>query len=411
MTQHIAPATTSRRLPGVIYVLTAGTFLMGTSEFVVAGLLEELAADFSTSVAHAGLSISVFAVGMIVGAPLMALVTIRVPRRVTLTAALAVFALGHVISGLTASFEVLLAARFLTALATGAFWAVGSVSAAQAVGPAGASRALGFVLGGGMLANVLGVPLGAFSGQLVGWRGTFWALAIFAAIAAVATARMMPADAPGRALPSVRSEVRALRNLRLWLTLAVCALVNAGVLSLYSYISPLMTESAGLPASVVPLALMMFGVGALIGNIVGGRLGETHPFATTLVTAGTTIAIAGAIWAFSAQPVALMILFALLGLVGLSANPILVSLAIRYGGDAPTLAGAMPTSIFNLGTAVGTAVTAAALGSDVGTAAPALVGTVAGALVLVPLIGLALTDRRHHRLKPQVPASTRTMVD
>lgn len=411
MTTHPAALPAAKtRLPLVIYVLTAGTFLMGTSEFVVAGMLTEIAADFDTTVARAGLSITVFAVGMIIGAPLMALLTLRIPRRVTLTAALSVYALGHVLAAVTGVFEIMLAARFLTALATGAFWAVGSVTAAQSVGPAATSRALGLVLGGGRLANILGVPLGAFTGQLIGWRGTFWALAILAVVAAVAVAVLVPADPPGRAAPSVRAELRALWNGRLWLALTICALTTAGVLSIYSYISPLIVDRADLPVSVVPLALMLFGLGALIGNTAGGRLGDTRPFATTFVTAGVTVLASAGIWAFSDQPIPLLALFTLLGLVGLSANPILVSLAIRYGGEAPTLAGAMPTSIFNLGTAVGTGITGAALGSGLGASAPPMIGTIAAVLVLIPLGALALLERRStNRIRPQpaaVPAAT-----
>src|SRR5918997_6227282 len=183
MRVSVSPAPVRTRLPLVIYTLTAGTFLMGTTEFVVAGLLREMAVDFEVSVAQAGLAITVFAVGMIIGTPSMALLTLRLPRRLTLTLALLLFTVGHVIVAITDSFGLMLAARCLTAFATGAFWAVAAVVAARIVGPAASSRALGIVLGGGMLANVLGVPIGAFGGLLAGWRGPFWALALLAALA------------------------------------------------------------------------------------------------------------------------------------------------------------------------------------------------------------------------------------
>lgn len=226
MSDHL-PQASRAPLPLVIYVLTAGTFLMGTTEFVVAGLLPEIAADFGRSIAQAGLAITVFALGMIIGAPSMALLTLRLPRRLTLTLALLVFAAGHVIVALTTSFTIMLAARCLTAFATGAFWAVAAVVAARIVGPAASSRALGIVLGGGMLANVLGVPIGALAGQLVGWRGAFWGLAVLALLAAITVARTVPADHAHQPTPSVRAEVAGLRSGRLWLTLATCAAVNA----------------------------------------------------------------------------------------------------------------------------------------------------------------------------------------
>jgi len=387
------PVVPRTPLPLVIYVVAAGTFLMGTTEFVVAGLLPEMATDFDTTIARSGLAITVFAVGMILGAPSMVLLTLRLPRRTTLTLALMVFAIGHIIVAISRSFEVLLAARLLTALATGAFWAVGSVVAAKAAGPAASSRALGLVLGGGMLANVLGVPLGSFSGQLIGWRGTFWALAVLALLAGVVVARLIPADGAERQITSVRHELRALRSRRLWLTLMICATINAGVLSIYSYIAPLITDRAGLPVEVIPFALMAFGIGALVGNILGGRLGDTHPYTASFGTAAMTVLTVAGIWLFSAQPVPLLLLFTFLGLFGLSANPILVALAARFGADSPTLAAAMPTSIFNLGTAVGTAITSMALESSLGSLAPAIVGTIFALLTFVPLTALAIIDR------------------
>ena len=388
------PAIPPARLPLGIYVLTAGTFLMGTTEFVVAGLLPELAADFNISVAQAGLAITVFAVGMIIGAPSMALLTLRLPRRLTLALALLVFAIGHIVVAVTHSFAIMLAARCLTAFATGAFWAVAAVVAARIVGPAASSRALGIVLGGGMLANVLGVPLGAFGGQLIGWRGPFWALALLALVLAVAVVRVVPAQATHEARPSLRAEFAGLRSRRLWLTLATCAAVNAAVLSIYSFIAPLLTERTGLPSSSIPVALVLFGAGALAGSVLGGRAGDTHPFGTPLVTAAVTLVASIGLCVFSTLPVPTVLLFTLLGLVGLSANPVLVNLAVRYGGHAPTLASAMATSIFNLGTAVGTAITSAALATSLGPLAAPLVGVVFGVLVFLPLSALTILEHR-----------------
>jgi DHA1 family inner membrane transport protein len=174
------------------------------------------------------------------------------------------------------------------------------------------------------------------------------------------------------------------------------------VLSIYSYIAPLLV-GAGLSTVLIPWTLMVFGVGALIGNIVGGRLGDHRPYATTFVTAGITVLASAGIWVFSTQPVPLLVLFALLGLVGLSANPILVALAVRFGDDAPTLAAAMPTSIFNLGTAVGTGITSMLLGTSFGTVAPAIVGTVFAVLIFLPLTALAVLER--HRATATVSAT------
>lgn len=382
------------RLPSVVYVLALGTFLMGTTEFVVAGLLPEIAGDAGVSVARAGLSITVFAIGMIVGAPLMSLLTLRLPRRLTLMLALGVFAIGHVVVALSASFAVLLAARFLTALATGAFWAVANVVAARTAGPSARSRALGVVGSGAMLANVVGVPLGAAAGHLVGWRGPFWALAALAAAAIALIARHVPHDGPGREAVSIRSELTALRSGRLWLALAACATTTGGVLATYTYISPLLTESTGLADGIVPLVLVGFGAGALAGTLIGGRLGDAHPHATTIAAPAATTALLLALCLLSGVAVPTVVLVVLLGFFGLGANPVLMSLAVRFAGRAPTLASALTVSAFNFGTAIGSLIAGVALDSSLGDTGPAAVGTTIAALTLIPVIAIARGQRQ-----------------
>jgi DHA1 family inner membrane transport protein len=390
------PAPARPRLPSVVYVLALGTFLMGSSEFVVAGLLPEIAHDYGIGVARAGLAITVFAIGMIVGSPTMVLATLRLPRRGTLTLALLVFTVGHVIAALSGDFTLLLAARFLTAVATGAFWAVAGLVAADAAGDTGSARAMGVVQAGGMLATVLGVPLGAVAGQLLGWRGPFWALAVLALVAAVLVLRLVPHETR-EAPPTLRGELVALGSGRLWLVLLTCALVTGGVLSVYSYISPLLTDRTGLPAAAVPLALVVFGIAALVGTIAAGHLGDRRPYATALGAGIVTLVAIALLEAVSTLPVPTVVVFGLLGLAGLSANPILGLLAIRFGGSAPTLASALTPSAFNLGTAVGTAVTSAALDGPLGFTAPLVVGAGSAVLMVVVLVALTLLSARLDR--------------
>jgi DHA1 family inner membrane transport protein len=389
----VAPVGRPDRLPFVVHVLAAGTFLMLTSEFVVAGLLPEIAGDLDVSVAGAGLLITVFALGMIVGAPAMALLTRRLPRRVTLVLALAVFAAGHVVVALAASFPLVLAARFGTAVATGAFWAVASVVATRAAGPAGSSRALGLVGAGGMLANVVGVPLGAFAGQLAGWRGPFWALAALAVVAVALIARHVPDDDPDRGTVPLRGELAALRSGRLWLVLAACATTTGGVLSAYSFVSPLLTDRAGIAVGLVPVVLVGFGIGTLVGSIAGGRLGDVRPHATTTGVAVATAVVLAAIALVSAHAAPTVVLIGLLGLVGLSANPVLIALAVRFAGAGATLGAALTVSAFNVGTAAGTWAAGLALGSGLGAVGPVVVGTVIASATVAPVAAIALTAR------------------
>jgi predicted MFS family arabinose efflux permease len=390
----VPPAGVRGRLPLVVYVLAAGTFLMLTTEFVVAGLLPEIAGDLQVTVAQAGLLITVFAAGMIVGSPVMALLTRRMPQRTTLVIALVVFAAGHVVVALGSDFPLLLAARFVTAWAAGAFWAVASVAATRAAGPGAGARALGLVGAGGMLANVVGVPLGALAGQVTGWRGPFWALAALAVAAVWLIARQVPHGGPDGEAASLRSQFAAVRSGRLWLVLAACATTTGGVLSAYSYVSPLLTDRAGIAVGLVPLVLVGFGVGSLVGTVVGGRLGDVHPHATTIAVPAATTVVLAAIWLLPAQAVPTVVLVTLLGLVGLSANPVLSSLAVRVAGVAPTLGVAMSVSAYNLGTAAGTGIAGATLDSGLGAAGPAMVGTVLAALTLVPAVTIARGRRR-----------------
>ncbi|MEZ2392145.1 MFS transporter [bacterium RCC_150] len=380
-------------LPLVIYVLAIGTFLMLTTEFVVAGILPQIAEDFEIDIPQAGLLITVFAVGMVVGAPLMAMLTLRLPRRLTLILALVVFAIGHLIVALASNFQAVLMARFLTALATGAFWAVAAVVATQAAGPARGARAMGLVNAGGMLATVIGVPLGAILGQTIGWRGTFWALAALALIVAVPIARHVPHETRPGTGGSLSSELSALRSTRLWVALAACATTTGGVLAAYSYISPLLTDQAAVPASLVPLALTGFGVGSLAGSILGGRNGDKHPYFITILAPAVTAILLLLICLLSGQPILTVVLAVLLGLFGLGANPVLISLAVRFAGSAPTLGSSLSVSAFNVGTAAGSWLAGLSLTTPMGVRGPAALGAIIVALTLIPVLALASNAR------------------
>ncbi|MGW6404552.1 MFS transporter [Streptomyces sp. NPDC055134] len=388
------------KLPVVVWVLAAGTFLMGTTEFVIAGILPDIAPDLGASVSHAGLLITAFAVGMIVGGPTMAMATLRLPRRLTLVLALTVFAAGHVVAALSSSFTIVLAARFVTALATGAFWAVGFVIATSAAGPANATRAVSVLMGGLTLANVVGVPAGSLVGHVTGWRGLFWALAALAALAAAVIGHFIPRTQQ-RAQISVRSEIRALRQGRLWLALASAVLIMGGVLAVYTYITPLLTDRAGIPDGAVPLVLIAFGAGALGGTAIGGRFGDRRPMATTLPAAAATALILLALIPLSTTPAAAIALIFLMALTGFTINPVVTTLAVRFAGDAPTLASALTTSAYNTGIAAGSALAGQALTSSLGVTGPTLVGAAFAGLTLLPLIALAVTTNR---------ATTRTVA-
>ncbi|MFD3838093.1 MFS transporter [Streptomyces sp. NPDC058642] len=397
-----------RKLPFVVLVLSAGTFLMGTTEFVIAGLLPEIADDLNVSLSQAGLLITAFAVGMIVGAPAMAIATLRLPRRSTLILALVVFALGHLVAALSSSFTLVLAARVVTALATGTFWCVGAVVATTAAGPAATSRALGMLLGGLTVATVAGVPLGSWLGQLSGWRGPFWVLAALSAGAAAVIGRYIPAD-ERREAPSVRAEFAALRDVRVWLTLSSMTLLMGGVLATYTYVSPLLTERAGIPAGAVPMVLTGYGLGALLGTTVGGRLGDRRPLAALIASAAMTTLVLLLLTLFSPNPVAAVVLVVLLGMTGFAPTPVLGALALRFSGSAPNLVSGLSGSAPNVGIAIGSWTAGVALTSPLRQAGPPLVGTVAAVLTLVPLTALALMRATRSETPPPRAAADQSV--
>lgn len=400
----MSPKEKSAALPIVVYLLGIGAFLMGTTEFIIAGILPELAADLQVGVARAGLLITAFAIGMIVGAPVMGLATLRLPRRSTLVLTLAVFAIGHVIAALSTSFTVVFAARVLSALATGAFWAVASVVATAAAGPAASSRALGVMVSGSALATVIGVPMGTWAGQAVGWRGTFWALAALAGIAALLIGRFVPAD-EHRGTASLRSEFTALRQGRLWLSMSATALITGGAMAAFSYITPLLTERTGISTGAVPLVLIGYGIGALAGTNLGGRLGDRKPLTTVTGAAITAALILLLLIPLSHSAVPTIVLVVLLGLAGMSVPPVVTSLAVRFAGNAPTLAAALAVSSFNAGIAVGSWIAGSALESSLGLTGPALVGTVMVTLALAPLAALGKI-RATRTTTPHAPATS-----
>jgi DHA1 family inner membrane transport protein len=218
------------------------------------------------------------------------------------------------------------------------------------------------------------------------------------AVAAVPViARHVPRGGAGHRSLSVRSELAALRSGRLWLALAACAATTGGVLAAYSYVAPLLTERTGIASHLVPLVLAGFGAGSLVGSVLGGRLGDTRPHTATVLAPLATALILSALCFASSAPVPTTVLLALLGLFGLGANPVLITLAVRYAAHAPTLGSSLSVAAFNFGTAAASWIGGAALATGLGVTGPLVVGTAIAALTLIPATALALLRRRHDR--------------
>ncbi|WP_314454765.1 MFS transporter [uncultured Microbacterium sp.] len=397
------------RLPFVVLLLAAGTFLMSTTEFVIAGLLPDMAADLNVSVSQAGLLITAFAVGMIVGAPTISVATMRLPKRLTLVLSLLLFAVGHIVAAISPVFEVVLIARVLTALATGAFLSVAAVVATSAAGPSNASRAMGVMMSGMGLAIVAGVPLGSFVGQLIGWRGIFWALAVLALVAAVIIGRFAPAEEAGQQSISLRSQLGVLRSGKLWLVLLTTALVSGGFLAAYSYISPLLTDRTGIDEAAVPLLLVGFGIGALLGTVVAGRTGDRAPLGTYFGIAGGSALVLLLLIPLSPFIVPTAVLVILLGFTGMGVTAIATPLAVRFGHSGPSLSAALTVSAFNVGIAAATWLAGVALDSPLGTTGPSIVGAAMAIAGLIPLLVLAAMRATRRTPAPEQTDAEKTL--
>lgn len=380
-------------MPLVVWVLGAVTFLVGTTEMMIAGILPEMSAALDVSQARTGMLITVFALGMMIGAPLMAVATLRLPRRAVLVTALLLFAVGHVIGALTSDFTIAIIGRVVSALGTGTFWAVGALVATSAAGFARAAQAMGVMIGGLSVANVVGVPLGSALGKASGWQGPFWLLAVLALGAAVVVFRLVPGETePSRV--TVRGELGSLRSTRLWLIFLAIALAQAAVLGTYSYVSPILTDRAGLAAGLLPLAMLGYGIGTVVGIATGGRLGDRLPWRAAITGAVITLAVLASITLWATSSVLGVVLVLLLGAAGLVSNPILSAQVVKVAGPGRPLAMALSTSAFNVGIAGGSAVAGSALASNLGAQGPPLVGTIFAALAVVILVVLGRASRQ-----------------
>ncbi|MFC8731762.1 Cmx/CmrA family chloramphenicol efflux MFS transporter [Luteimicrobium sp. NPDC057192] len=401
------------RVPGVVLLLAAVTFCLGTSEFMIAGLLEQIADDLDVSIPQAGLLITAFAGGMVVGAPAMAVLTLRLPTRSTLVLMTVVFAGAHVLGALAPGYGALLASRVVAAVACGGYWAVAAVHAHRASPPEAVGRSLASLVGGLTIANLVGVPGGAWLGEQYGWRAAFWVIAVVTALAAVLVAVTVrdrrPAEgvaeptAPTRTRDLLARELGVFRTGRIWLALATTALFQASVFAAFSYFSPLLTKVAGLDPDAVPLALVGFGVGAFVGVTAGGRIADRNLFGNLL---GSLVATAGSLLLLAAVASVPWAAIGAVLLVGMSAFSIAGALNARVfqiAADAPTLAASMNTAAFNIGNAAGPALGGAVIALGLGYRAPLLVGVVlaVGALATT-LVVIRREGIRVRRAAPSV---------
>ncbi|MEJ3653947.1 Cmx/CmrA family chloramphenicol efflux MFS transporter [Actinomycetes bacterium KLBMP 9759] len=341
-------------MPLAVYVLGMTIFAQGTSELMIAGLLPEMAADLGVSIPDAGLLISAFAIGMLVGAPVLAVVTLRWPRRTAMLTFLAIFIAAHVAGALTPGYAFLFGTRVVAAFVYAGFWAVASVSVVELVPSTVRGRALGILVGGLTVATLVGLPAGTLIGQYFGWRAAFWAVAAMSVLAMVAVVATIPAGRAASAAPArLGDELRAMREPRLWLAYGTTALTISGLLVSFSYLAPLLTGTTGVPEGMVPVLLALYGIGAVIGIAVGGRVADAHPISLLFVGLTGLLLTSAALAVFADVLVLTVPLVLLLGAFGFVVNPGLNTRVFALAERAPTLAAGVNISAFNIGITAG----------------------------------------------------------
>ncbi|MFG1851171.1 Cmx/CmrA family chloramphenicol efflux MFS transporter [Actinomadura geliboluensis] len=390
-------------MPLAVYVLGMAIFAQGTSELMLAGLLPEMAADLGVSVPDAGLLISAFAIGMLAGAPVLAVLTLRWPHRRTMLAFLAVFVLTHVVSALAPGYWLLFAMRIVGAFVYAGFWAVAAATAVALVPQNARGRAMGVVAGGLTVAAIVGLPAGTMIGQHLGWRAAFWAVAAMSAAAMAGVAATIPAGRTGSAAPRVLAELRAVAVPRLWLLYGTTALATSGLLVTFGYLGALLTETTGIAEAWVPGVLALYGIGALIGITAGGRTADTRAV-PTLYAGFAGLTVVSVLLALTAEsPVPVVALVFLLGFVGFATNPTLNTRAFGMVDGAATLVAAGNVVAFNIGITVGPWLGGLALDAGMGYPATAWIGA---ALGIAALGAVALGQARRRPVKDAARART-----
>lgn len=339
-------------MPLSLLILALSAFAIGTTEFVIMGLLPDVASDLGVSIPGAGWLVTGYALGVAIGAPFMALATARLPRKAALVALMGVFIIGNLLCALATDYNVLMFARVVTALCHGAFFGIGSVVAANLVPANRRASAVALMFTGLTLANVLGVPLGTALGQVYGWRSTFWAVTVIGVIALIGLIRFLPIKRDEEKL-DMRAELAALKGAGIWLSLSMTVLFSASMFALFTYVAPLLGDVTGVSPRGVTWTLLLIGLGLTLGNILGGKLADRRLAATLMGVFAAMAVISTALsWTSTALIPAEITLF-LWATAAFAAVPALQVNVVSFGRAAPNLVSTLNIGAFNLGNALG----------------------------------------------------------
>lgn len=384
----------SRALPSGLIALALGGFGIGLTEFGIVGLLPEIATDFTVTESAAGYLVSGYALSVALGAIFLTAAVSRIERKRVLVSLMVLFILGNLISAVAPTYEIMLLGRIVAALCHGAFFGVGAVVAADMVAANRKAGAISLMFAGLTIANVVGVPLGTFLGQELGWRSTFWAITAIGVVTLVGI-QLLVGSSPAAPSGSLRSEVGVFRRPQVLMSALVSILAFGSVVGAYTYIAFTLTDVTGFAASAVPWLLLLFGVGTFIGNLVGGRAADRAMDRSLLVILGL-LAVVLAVFGLTASNMwAALVAMFLLGAIGFATAPGLQLRIMQVAGDAPTMASGANVAALNVGNAFGAWLGGMAIAAGFGFVSPLWVGAglaLAAALVLATAIATKAKD-------------------
>ncbi|MGW1072392.1 MFS transporter [Streptomyces sp. NPDC002537] len=383
-------------MPLALLALAIGAFGIGTTEFVTSGLLPEIAAEFGVSIPTAGYLTTGYALGVVIGAPILAIIGSRVPRKQMLMFLMGLFVVGNALSAVAPVFALMLAGRIVASLAHGAFFGIGAIVAAGLVAPQKKAGAIAMMFTGLTVANVVGVPLGTVVGQNAGWRLTFFLIAGLGVLAVLGVAALVPRQ-PRPERSRVGGELAAFRNPQVLLAMAMTVLGFGGVFTMSTYLASMATEVAGYAPSSVTWLLILFGLGMVVGNLVGGRYAD-RALMPLLYVSLSALAIVLALLPLAAHDkIAAAVAIPLVGAFGFASVPPLQKRVLDQTADAPTLASAVNIGAFNLGNAIAAWLGGLVISAGFGYAAPNLVGAAMAASALALAVLAASLERRAGR--------------
>lgn len=395
-TDTASPTLTPLMILLIEIALAAGGFGIGTGEFVIMGLLPEVATTYGVSVPQAGQVISAYALGVVIGAPIIAVLAAKLSRRTLLLLLMGLFAFGNVASALAPGFLSFTALRFVTGLPHGAYFGVAALVAASMVAPHRRARAVGRVMLGLTIATLIGTPIATFLGQMMSWRAAFLMVGAIGAVTVVLIALYLPKDKVAEGA-SIRRELGAFGRLQVWLTLAVAAVGFGGMFSIFSYIAKTTTDTAGLSAGMVAVVLALFGLGMNVGNVVGSRMADYSLKGTIGGMLAFNVILMTVFSLTAHNPVMLLTCVFLTG-CGFAACPAVQTRLMDVAADAQTLAAASNHSAFNIANALGAWLGGLVISWGYGYGATGYVGAVLSALGLaVFLVSLAVERRNSGR--------------